>query len=405
MPGASLTAPSAQIPGLRWVSDAAWAAAANISQAAGPFVGIWVLTHWYGLGQAGQFALAQATSLPIVQLLSLQLKPLLLTHTPEALPLSHAFSLRLATIPLTILISIAVGLWMGPAVAFWLLARLVESWAEVYQAENQRRGNMPRAALSTILRSLLLVGSVAWWGAGVEAAVTMMFGSLLLLSGFDARGSEDALRLNPVPRSWSEALSIWRPLLNQGLSLGGMMFLQAFSASMPRIALERSENVESLGLFAVLAVVPQAGNLLSSSLGQAILPSLPSASLRTMLRFIAMPAAAALVALPALHFGAPLVLTILGLPQSPTTLATLDMLAVAQIAIWPSAVVGYGLTARRIYRPQVFLGLLLVVTSLVGSALLIPAHGPVGAAAVLGLTALTLLLASLWLLRQSGDSR
>ena len=81
-----------------------------------------------------------------------------------------------------------------------------------------------------------------------------------------------------------------------------------------------------------------------------------------------------------------------------TTLLTLSL---AQLTIWPATMLGYALTARRLYREMLWLGLSLILVSALSSWLLVIPFGSVGAAMSLASSGLATLLICFWLLSRS----
>lgn len=369
----------------RWWSDAIWVAIANLSQAAGPFLSLVLLTRWHGLGAAGEFALAQAITAPLAQLSGFQLKALILTHSEEELPLGEAASFRLWTSLPVLGGCLLLGWWSGVAVGVWMLGRLLDSWGETMQAIDQRQNRMPRAAVSVVVRSVLMVLCLALAPDLLRAGVSYALGSLLVFCCLDWRGE-----LLGMPVSANG----WRAWVRRGSALGLMLFLQSTAASLPRIVLESKWDKATLGLFASLFVLVQAGNLLCSSLGQALLPGLRTASVGRVLAWtmatVGVAALALLIELPL----APVVFELMRVPESEEAFALLRALGLAQLVIWPAGMVGYALSARRLYRQLLWMGIALVVVSAAVSAWLIPVWGALGAVSAIAAAATVTLLMS-----------
>jgi O-antigen/teichoic acid export membrane protein len=373
----------------RWWSDSFWAAVANLSQAAGPFVGLLLLARWHGLEAAGQFAYAQAVTAPLAQLLNFQLKALILTHGVDELPVALASSIRLLSFPLALLLGVVLGIGLNPVAGLWMIARVIDSWAEVFQANDQRLGRMPRAALSVALRAVGLVVCLALLPGASEAVLAYLVISLMLLIFLDWKFTPLQLQLH-----W---LTL-RPILQRGSLLGLMLFLQAAASSLPRIVLEGITDAATLGLFASLSILVQIGNLLASSYGQGLLPLLPQAPLRRIAFWCSIPFVAALAALLFEVWSEPLILRLLQLAPTPETSQILLSLGLGQLTIWPAAMIGYALTARRQYSSLLWIGGILVASSAVASALLIPHWGASGAAFAMTFSGAITLLCSFWCL-------
>ncbi len=369
----------------RWWSDALWVSLANLSQAAGPFLGLLLLTRMNGLAAAGEFAFAQAVTAPLAQLLNFQLRALLLTCPPAEFSLRHASGIRSVSLVPALLLAAVLAAVLGPLTGLWMIARTVDSWADVFQADAQRQGRLPHAAMSVISRSVLLIATLTAAPSLESAAAFYVMASLILLVMFDWSGA-----VLPPLLDWHRL----RPAMHHGFLLGLMLFLHAASAAVPRIVLEQTSSAAVLGLFASQAVLLQVGNLLASSYGQALLPRMPSAPLRRLAFWCALPAAAALAAFGIQSICAPFLFDLLRIADEPASRSLLFELSLAQVFIWPAAVVGYAMTARRLYQPLLRVGIAMAISSALLSAIAVPRWGASGAALVLATSSIILLAGS-----------
>jgi len=361
-----------------WREDTFWVSLSNLAQAGGPFLGLLMLVRWHGLEAAGQFSFAQAVTAPLAQLLNFQLKALILTYSEQELPLHLASCVRaLSSIPM-LLICGGLAAVFSPLLGLWMFARMVDSWAEVFQAQKQRAQQMAQAAFSVILRAFLLILCLS---AGSDLATSVLYYiglSMMVLLFLD-------WRFTPLRLGFHRSAMI--PVFKRGSILGVVLFLQAASSSFPRILLERSTDAATLGLFATLSVVLQAGNLLASAFGQGLLPSFAGASVRRIALWSAIPFGVALMAFVLLPITEPLLLSVLQIPSAASQHGLLVCLGLAQLLIWPSAMIGYSLTARRLYRELMWVAGGLVACSAITSLLLVPSLGSIGAAISLACTA------------------
>ncbi len=378
------------------LSRAFWVAIANLSQAAGPFVGLLALTKLHGLEAAGHFAYAQAVTAPLAQLLNFQLKALLLTHSDEEIPLRRAIRLRTLTSLPGFVAALGLGLWLSPLTGLWMFSRLVDSWAELYQTQAQRHGDMASCAMSVAFRALMLVLLLAWIPRLEVAAALYGCLSLIVLFVFDYR-----FRSLEGARHGCTMESLFR----RGSLLGLILFLQALGSSIPRIVLEKYTDAITLGLFANFAVMVQCGTLLATSYGQSLLPTLANASVGKVVRICSITAAVAGFAFLGEQLCATTAFKLLNMEESVLARELLWAMGLAQLTIWPAALVGFALTARRLYRSLLWVGISLVLASLLGSLLAVPKWGAAGAAVALGLVGLVTLAVSLLSLKHAGDAQ
>lgn len=366
--------------------------AANLLQAAGPSVAVLLLGHLHGLAAAGEFAYALAFTAPLGQLFSFQAKALLLTHSPGEFPLSQAIGLRLWLLPPLLLVAALLAWLTQPMVGLWLLARLLDSWGEIFQAEHQRTARLGRLAAGSLARALALTVAVALIPQAWAAALLYLLLGLLTLLWLDAAPYHFRPNL-----AW-HSNQIW---LQRGFTLGLCLFLQAASSSFPRLMLEASTDTTALGLLAALCLPMQTGNILTSAYGQSLLPRLGAASLPQLVGWTLVPAGAALLAFlagwPFRHW----LFAILATPATATADSLWLALLAAQCIVWPAVFIGHALTARRLLRPLLWVAAGLVATSLLSGCWLIPRFGAVGAALTLAATSASMLIQSFLVLRSS----
>jgi O-antigen/teichoic acid export membrane protein len=187
-------------------------------------------------------------------------------------------------------------------------------------------------------------------------------------------------------------------LLRNGLLLGVVLFLVTCSGSIPRVALEHWAGPAALGAFATLTVFQQAGNLVASSYGQSLLPRLRQAPLGTIAFWVSVPSLWAIAALlPAYVLRDAIVEFIM--PNAPSGISEVFLaLTLAQVLAWPAAVIGCALTAKRLYRPQIYVAVLSAAASAIAASLLVPPFAALGAVATLALASATTLLCGFVLL-------
>jgi hypothetical protein len=388
---AALELPSAERQPL-WRS-ATWLTLAQLVHSSGAFLALLLLTRREGLSAAGEFSYALALTAPLVQLLSLQLKALLLTHASQEFSLPMALTLRLLTGPAALLISVLLAVAASPLAAIWLLIRTVDAWAELFQAEHQRFHRIPAACWGGLIRTPLLLLTILAAAEPYIFSLLYLAGSTLVLVLVDARGLNWRFDSDPVPlRRWA----------GSGATLGLVLFLYIAAVNFPRIVLEHYEGAAALGVFAALFVLTQTGNLVASALGQSLLPLFSVCAPSRIIAWLCVPATVALVLVPAFFQFDEVLLQLLRIPASPENSALIGLTGLCQCLIWPAAMAGYALTARRLYRPLQKIAWGMLATSILLSLLIIPSAGAAGAALVLAAQSGLLLGATVFLLG-SGD--
>ncbi len=365
--------------GSAFFGQAAAVFGANLLQAAIPFASLIVIGRRFGLETAGDYAFAQALTLPVFQFLSLQLKPLLLTRAPSELPLGAALHLRALSSVAGILFAGAAYIAFGSMALLLAASRLLESWSELTHADWQRHGKAHRAFAVSATRAATAFVSLLLATSPELGLAFYLAASLALLLACE------------TPRGEQSFDADGRELLRSGGLLGIVMSLLSLQAQIPRFALEHWASNASLGIFATLTLFLQAGNLMASSYGQSLLPKLPLASPRRIAAWVCLPSlAAAAVALPLLLAKAELI-EILVPGAGVEAAQTLTALAGLQLVAWPAATIGCALTAKRLYRPQLWIAGAANLAAALAAYTLVPAWGPTGAAAAMGITSISTL--------------
>lgn len=376
-----------------WFAESSWILLANLAQAAGPALGILLLARLGGLTLAGQFALAQALTTPVVQLLSFQVRPLLLTHSEEDFPLASAMGLRVCTLLLGLLAVMGFAFTSGIIPALVLTSRLIDSVAELYQTHWQRAGHSPRMALGSALRCASFLTCLALvrdlptsFAIHCLVSVAILVGVELPRDGF----------LTSFDRSRIVRFT------QRGALLGLVLFLQAMQANLPRLYLERFSDAAALGLFASLGIVSQLGNLAAVSYGQAMLGEFAGGGLGKVFGRIGTGALAGLALLPLLLPLSDRICRLLTGTTSLSGAALFEQYCYLHLLVWPASIAGCALTAKRIYGQQIVVTAAgLLVSAVVGYGL-ISEYGVRGAGWTQGISAIaTLLLTAYFLAERS----
>lgn len=370
-----------------WGGQGLWGQASavlgtNLVQAGIPFCSVLILGRRFGMECAGDYALAQAVTLPVFQFLSLQLKPLLLTRKASEFPLGAALYLRALSSVAGILFAGVAYIFCGGLALLLAGGRLLDSWSELTHAEWQRQGRAEKAFGVSVLRGGLAVGCLLGAGSAEMGLALYLAGSLLLL-----------LLLERPPESGEYVSDGWE-LLRSGMTLGVVISILSLQAQAPRIALEHWGTRAGLGLFATMTVLLQAGNLVASSYGQSLLPRLGEASVRRIAWWTMLPGAAALVAALPLWWGQEVIAGWLAPQAAREAAALVPYLSAVGMVAWPAATVGCALTAKRLYRPQLWIVSAGSAVAVGASWMLVPGYGASGAAMAMGVAAVVNLVMS-----------
>jgi O-antigen/teichoic acid export membrane protein len=264
-------------------------------------------------------------------------------------------------------------------------AKAFEAISDVFHGDLQRRERMNCVAVYLIAKGVLSVGAVSagvrYLGGVSGAAVSLaaVFAAVLFLA--EARFAVASAQ----PRFHWPAL---RRLSVTALPLGIVMMLISVNTNMPRYFVERWHGPHALGIFAALTYLTLAGSNVVNAVGLAITPQLArlyAAGQRSefysmLLRMGAVAGLMGLAGVAALAtLGRPLLTLVYGRVYASHVNAAIWVMAAGSVS-YVASVFGYGMTAARLFRPQ--LPLFAVVTLLAAGASLwfVPRYELPGAA-------------------------
>jgi len=334
----------------------------------------------------------------VILLSNLQLRAVLATDARGEYAFGEYLALRLATAACAfgLIVPIAFAAGRDARGVLWILilglAKTFEALSDVFYGLFQRREDMARIARSLLLRStslvtftgVLLLGGQVVWAAGTLAAVWL---AVLLLHDLPAarRLSRDSPS-DAVAPSWNrERLGA---LARRSLPLGLVMLLISLNTNVPRYFIAHHLGEESLGIFAAIASLVLAGNLIVDALGQAASPRLARmyaagsiAAFRSALwRLLGIGAAVGAAGLAvAILAGGPILDLVFGRPYAAHA-SLLVWLMLAGAVGYLASLLGFGMTAARRFGVQLPIFAVVTASLTVSCAWLVPRHGLAGAA-------------------------
>lgn len=360
----------------------------------------------------GQFTLGVAITAPVVMFTNLQLRAVQATDAKRQFLFSDYLGLRLFATGLALLIIAGITLaasyrWETALVILLVgLAKAVESISDVFYGLIQQHERMDRIAVSLMIKgplSLLLLGiGVHLSGSVVWGAVGLVVAWSVVLVGYDIRSGVLMLKntlhrpkimgrhqlVVPKPH-WH--LSTLRKLVWLALPLGFVMMLISLNTNIPRYFIEHSLGERELGIFAAIAYLMVAGNMVVSALGESASPRLAkyyavgdSKAFRILLlKLVGIGALLGGIAILVALVAGKEILSILYQPEYAQHSYLFVWLMVAAGIGYISSFLGYGMTAARYFRIQMPLFALVTTISAIACLWLIPSIGLQGAAIAL----------------------
>ncbi len=367
---------------------------ATIIQALGQAGVAMTIGHVFGREGLGAYALAAAVLSPLMLLGNLHLRTMQATDVRGDHPFTRYLRVRLISIIVWggFVTGIA-SLWSTHAASGVLMAlllvRVVESIADIFHGEWQRREWHTWIGVSLSLRTLAFAVSVI---------VAILLGWRLhyaLIAGAVASAVmvivHDGWRLRTM-QAWAASQHAGEPvalraLLLDALPLGVAVGASMWALSVPRIALEMTAGLAALGLFAAMLQLVEVGAQVLRSMVQVLLPRMSryvqAGDLMAYRKLVAFALAIGVALagggmLVAWMVGNPLLRLLFGVEF--TGHADVLVLAfAAAIPLYAAAVLGTAVTAyrrfARLVTPYIFSAL--IATGL--AVILIPSGGVTGA--------------------------
>lgn len=386
----------------------AWTFLGNAVYAACLWGVISVLAKLGTAGDVGRYAFASAVSMPVVQLLSLQLRSVVVSDSLGKYQLGEYLAVRLVLTPLSIFFiasvaMIAYGGSTATTIVLVALAKSIESIGDLYYGFAQTKERLEIVAWSLILKgitSFCIFWLVFWVTTELDYAV-----AALALAWLACLILFDLPRIGAVIANGGLSVgSTIGPLWNIGsmsaitvlaLPMGIVMLLIQLQTTIPRMMLESSHGVNDLGIFSALSYLIVVGNTIVVAVSQSSLARLSrlfasgdaDAYRRLVRRLVATGSGLGLVGVALAELvGAPFIELIYG----PSYAAHVDLFVVVMLAggiMYVGSLLGAPATAMRAFRVQLLVhgvNALLLYTS--GRAW-IAEHGMMGAAWSLVLSA------------------
>ena len=402
------------IPSLR--ANFAWTLAGNVLYGACQWGMLSALAKLGSPSIVGQFTLGLAVAAPVFMFTNLQLRAVQATDVNVEHGFANYFTLRLLATLLGLVAIVALLPFAGASSAvravllLVAVSKCIECMSDLTAGLLQREEQLRRVAISLMMRGVasVLVFSLAFaYFRNLAISVAAMSGVwLAVLLLYDVPNVRLLIgRNSPFLRFDRHEL---RRLTVLGLPLGWVATFGSLNANIPRYFLQHYLGLADQGIYASLAYLVVAINLVVAALSVSVTTRLARlfaegnqrqfVRLLTQLSMIGVLIAAVGVPLTFL-VGRPL-LTLLYRPEYADHVGLLALF----VGIAGLGTIGTflfcGLTAAREFRSQVPVYLTATLIVIAGSALLVPRWGLSGAGIALFFSAITLTLGGLWMIRK-----
>ena len=343
----------------------------------------------------GIFALGLAVSAPVFMFCNLQLRGVQATDALSRYQFADFFALRsVCTLAALLFLTGVCGVagYRGEVLVVILslsVAKAFESWSDVIAGLLQKSERLDLAARAVGVRGLLSLATFA----GVFAATRKLSAACIALAVtwaavvclYDVTLARGVLQTGE--RFFSSSTSRMWELLKKSMPLGVVMTLNSLNVNLPRYLVVHDLGPSQLGIFASLAYLLVALNLLSLALGQAATARMAGMFAAgelerfrdVVMKLVAVGAVIGGVACGvALAFGKVLLTLFYG-PAYTLHQGLFVILAATAGISTIATFMGFAATAAQSFRAQVPVIAGMTVTTLAGSWILIPRLGLNGA--------------------------
>jgi O-antigen/teichoic acid export membrane protein len=372
-----------------------WTFAGNFIYAACQWGMLVVLAKLGSPEMVGKFTLGLAVTAPVFMFTNLQLRTVQATDAQQQYLFSDYLGLRLIAtglglVAIAIITFVAGYDWETSLVILFVgLAKAIESISDIYYGLLQQQERMDRNAISLIFKgvfSLLLLGlgvylsgNLIWGVVGLVTAWTVA------LLTYDIRSSVLMFDQIPLPR-WHRKTLVKLTWLS--LPLGLVMMLISLNTNIPRYFIDQYLGKRELGIFAAIAYLVVAGNMVILALGHSASPRLAkyysagnSSAFRTLLfKVVGIGSVIGAISIGVALVAGRQILTLAYKPEY-AEYANLFVWLMAAAGIgYISTFLGYGITAAQYFRIQIPLFTTVTAISFIICLWLLPKLGLLGAA-------------------------
>ena len=345
----------------------------------------------------GRYALGLAIVTPILLFTKLQLRWVLATDVRRDYSFSDYLGTRLLSTAVgcgSVFLVLAVAnfeLDAAVMIGIVTLTKAVESGSDLLYGLMQRHGYWDRISIAMVIKGL---GSLAALGilltlggrpaSGLLAAAAWQ---AVVLVVYELPSARNILRRENESGWPTCSLRTVLKLIRLSLPLGVVASLVSLNFNLPRYMLDAWWGAQHLGYYAALANLATVGNILMQPLGQVHLSRMaclgqadPAAFRRLLTRILGL---ATLVgtagALASTLYGQQILAAVYQSTYAALN-PVLTWLMIGSAVTYVSSMLGYAMTARRLFRVQVPLYGMGVVVSLCLSLAYVPSQGLMGAA-------------------------
>jgi O-antigen/teichoic acid export membrane protein len=273
------------------------------------------------------------------------------------------------------------------------VTKAVEALSDIIYGFWQKHERLEKIAIALIGRGIgsVVVMATALYlkhSLALAIAATALYW-FLWLATYERTGAKNLLA-SVSPQEFLQVewdLVKCRRLVILSLPLGIVTLLLSVNANIPRYFIERYWGESALGYFAAMAYAFVAGNTVIAATGQSAIPRLAryfdsdrSAYAQLLKNMVLIGAVVGILGIALAIFAGPAFLRLVYRDDYAQHATVFTWLMAAAAVAYVASMLGYGMTAARVFRPQVPLVLAAVAVTALACWLLIPRFGLTGSA-------------------------
>ncbi|MFO7563239.1 MAG: lipopolysaccharide biosynthesis protein [Enhygromyxa sp.] len=375
-----------------------WTLFGELCFAASQWLSLMVVAKLGSAEALGRYSLGFVVATPIVIFASLHLRPIYVVDVRSRWGFADCLALRSVLLPLALVVVALICVvrgwpWQTAAVVLLIaLARVSESFSDIYYARAQRAETMNPIGISRALRGLWWIGALALGLVLADELVALALVAAAMVAHtllFDRRKAAaivvpgDPTGASMRPRFRADVL---RSLVREALPIGLAAGLLNLSASIPTYVLEDRHGLATVGILAAALSIVQASGVINLAVGNAAIARLAKLSVDDARGFWRL--LVKLLALVAVLNGAGVVVALLFgdlylrygyTPEFEAYVPQLVLASIAATIVGLANILSQTLTALSQFRMQLWINLVTVGLTVAVSLWLIPARGLDGA--------------------------
>jgi O-antigen/teichoic acid export membrane protein len=386
----------------------AWTFVGNVIYSGCQWGGLVVLAKLGTPELVGQYSLGLAIAMPVLMFAMLQLRPVIASDVREEYRFGDYLGFRIITTIVASLVILVIptalhsGLKLTSLIFLVGLSQGIESISDIYYARLQFIHRMDRIAKSQIMRgplALLAMGAGVYFTGNVLWGVAgMVLTRAAILIGYDLRLQTQAtLPLSTVAadEEHQHLRAVLRPhwdfskmgkILWLSLPLGLVALLLNLNTNIPRYFIEWRLGAHELGIFAAIAFLMTAGNLLVFALAQSAFVRFAKSYadgnradfLNVLFKLLGVGTILGAAGMLVTWIAGPEILRLLYRPEYASRSNLLIWFMLVAGISYLSQFLGTAITAARLFVHQIPLNAAAALAIAIGSYLLVPRFGLTG---------------------------